>query len=252
LSQMPPVVAQLIKGAFLFFPLLAGFFWVGTPLGPLGAAYLALALELLPALSLAQLPLLDEDVSFPRIPVYLSSAGVILLMGWLGLMAGWGEFGLGAMGLLSFDPRTVLVWTVGLILAAFLLLGGFLIFRRYVGIQEAPFLEQLLPETRREKAVFVVLSLSAGLGEEVAYRGFLVPALTLVFGSVWGAALLSSLVFGILHAYQGWLGVVRTALLGMVLAAAFILTGTLWPAILAHALLDVLVGVVFGKTLMKA
>lgn len=248
---MPPVVARLLKGSLLFFPLFSVLFWVGTPLGLLGAAYLALALELLPALSLAQLPLLDEDVPLPRIPVYLSSAGVILLMGWLGLMVGWEEFGLGAMGLLSFDPGVVLVWTGGLILAAFLLLGGFLVLRRYLGIQEATFLEQLLPETGKEKAVFVVLSFSAGLGEEVAYRGFLVPALTLVFGSVWGAALLSSLVFGVLHAYQGWLGVVRTALLGMVLASAFIFTGTLWPAILAHAMLDVLVGVVFGKTLMK-
>jgi membrane protease YdiL (CAAX protease family) len=248
---MPPVVTRLIKGSLLFFPILAGLFWVGTPLGLLGAAYLALALELLPALGLAQLPLLDEDVPLPRIPVYLSSAGVILLMGWLGLMIGWEEFGLGAMGLLSFDPRTVLVWTGGLILAAFLLLGGFLIFRRAAGISEAPILDLLLPETGREKIVFVVLSFSAGLGEEVAYRGFLIPALTLVFGSVWGAALLSSLVFGILHAYQGWLGVVRTALLGLVLAAAFVVTGSLWPAIIAHAMLDVLVGVVFGKTLMK-
>jgi membrane protease YdiL (CAAX protease family) len=248
---MPPVVARLLKGSFLFFPLLAVLFWIGTPLGFLSAAYLALALELLPALGLAQLPLLDEDVPLPRLPVYLSSAGVILLMGWLGLMIGWEEFGLGAMGLLTFDPGIVLMWTGGLILAAFLLMGGFLVFRRSVGIQEAPFLEQLLPETGKEKAVFVVLSFSAGLGEEVAYRGFLVPALTLVFGSVLGAALLSSLVFGILHAYQGWLGVVRTALLGMALAAAFIFTGTLWPSILAHAMLDVLVGVVFGKTLMK-
>jgi membrane protease YdiL (CAAX protease family) len=65
------------------------------------------------------------------------------------------------------------------------------------------------------------------------------------------AAVLSSLVFGILHAYQGWLGIVRTALLGMILAASFVVSGSLWPAIIAHALLDVLVGLVFAETLMK-
>lgn len=155
------------------------------------------------------------------------------------------------MGLLSFKNTEVLAWTVGLILAAFILLGGFLVLRRALEIQEAPFLAQLLPKTGREKVVFVFLSFSAGLGEELAYRGFLVPALAAVFGSVLAAVLLSSIVFGILHAYQGWLGMVRTALLGIVLATSFILTGSLWPAIIAHAMLDVLVGVVFGDALMK-
>jgi membrane protease YdiL (CAAX protease family) len=248
---MPSVVARLLKGSFLFFPLLSVLFWLGTPLGFLGAVYLALLLELVPALSLAQLPLLNEDEPLPKIPVYVSSASVILLMGWLGLMIGWDQFGLEAMGLLSGDLLTVLALTLGLILAAFILLGGFLVFRRSLGIQEARFLEQLLPKTGKEKVVFVGLSLSAGVGEELAYRGFLVPALAMTFGSVWGAALLSSLVFGVLHAYQGWLGIVRTALLGMVLATSFVVTGSLWPAIITHALLDVLVGLVFAETLMK-
>jgi membrane protease YdiL (CAAX protease family) len=248
---MPPVVARLLKGSFLFFPALAVLFWIGTPLGFLGASYLALTVELLPALALAQLPLIEEETPLPKIPVYVSSAVVILLVGWLGLMIGWEEFGLMEMGLLSFHVPTILAWTGGLILAASILLGGFLVLRQFLGIREAPFLAQLLPKTGREKVVFVFLSLSAGLGEELAYRGFLVPALANAFGSVWGAALLSSLVFGILHAYQGWLGMARTALLGMVLAVSFIVTGSLWPAILAHAMLDVLVGVVFGEILMK-
>lgn len=251
MSQMPPVVARLLRGSFLFFPVFAVLFWIGTPLGFLGAGFLALTLELLPVLALAQLPLIEEETPLPKIPVYVSSAGVIFLVGWLGLMIGWGEFGLMGMGLLSFHIATTLAWTGGLILAAFILLAGFLVLRRFLGIQEAPFLAQLLPKTGREKVVFVFLSLSAGLGEELAYRGFLVPALVVVFGSAWGAALLSSLVFGVLHAYQGWLGMVRTALLGMVLAASFIVTGSLWPAIFAHAMLDVLVGVVFGEILMR-
>ena len=110
---------------------------------------------------------------------------------------------------------------------------------------------QLLPKTRVEKAVFVLLSMAAGVGEELAYRGFLVPALTTVLGWSWGAALLSSAVFGLLHAYQGWLGIARTAALGFVLAASLILTGVLWPAILAHAILDVLAGIVLGESLVK-
>jgi len=67
----------------------------------------------------------------------------------------------------------------------------------------------------------------------------------------WGAALLSSAVFGLLHAYQGWLGVLRTAVLGMILAASFIVSGVLWPAILAHAILDMIAGLVLGETLVR-
>jgi len=75
--------------------------------------------------------------------------------------------------------------------------------------------------------------------------------LTLLLGWSWGAALLSSTLFGLLHAYQGWLGIVRTAALGFVLAASFIITGALWPAILAHAILDVMAGVFLGESLVK-
>jgi membrane protease YdiL (CAAX protease family) len=99
--------------------------------------------------------------------------------------------------------------------------------------------------------MFVALSLAAGLGEEVAYRGFLIPTLTVVLGWSWGAALLSSAAFGILHAYQGWLGVIRTAALGLILAASLILSGALWPAILAHAILDIVVGVFLGEILVR-
>ena len=70
-------------------------------------------------------------------------------------------------------------------------------------------------------------------------------------GSAWAAALLSSAVFGVLHAYQGWLGMVRTGMLGLLLAAAFLLSGSLWPCIVAHAILDLVAGLLLGDTLVK-
>ena len=36
-------------------------------------------------------------------------------------------------------------------------------------------------------------------------------------------------VFGAMHVYQGWIGVVRTALRGGVLAGGFLASGSLWP-----------------------
>jgi len=246
LSLIPPVVIRLVKGSLLFFPVLTAFFWLGTPLGFWGAMYLAFLLELLPALAVAQLPLVDDDGPLPRVPVYLSSAAVILGIGCIGLMVGWRELGAEAMGIASASWGSVFAWTVGLSLVAILLLGVFLLFRKVAGIRESALLVQLLPKTGTEKVLFVFLSFAAGVGEEIAYRGYLIPALTLLLGWDWGAAILSSAVFGLLHAYQGWLGIVRTAALGLVLASSFILSGVLWPAIL-----DLVAGLVLGETFVK-
>jgi hypothetical protein len=241
----------MVKGALVFFPVLALLFWVATPLGFWAALYLAFLLELLPALALAQLPLAEDEGPLPRIPVYVSSAAVILIIGWLALVVGRGEFGFGPMGLRAAGWSLVVGWTLGLTLAALLLLWVFLVARSLRGWRESPLLAQLLPKTAKEKGIFVLLSIAAGFGEELAYRGFLVPALTSLIGWSWGAALLSSALFGLLHAYQGWIGIFRTAALGFVLAGSFILTGVLWPAILAHAILDVIAGVFLGETLVK-
>ena len=251
MNSVPPVVFRLVRGALLFFPLLAALFWLGTPLGFWGATYLAFLLELLPALSMAQLPLVDEGGPLHRTSVYLSSVAMILAIGWMGFMVGWKELGTDAMGLGSAPWASVGVWTAGLCLSALLLLWGFKVFRKVVGVRESLLLAQLLPKTWREKAVFVALSAAAGVGEEIAYRGYLVPALTILLGWDWGAALVSSAVFGLLHAYQGWLGIVRTAALGLILAASFIISGTLWPAILAHAIVDMIAGLVLAETLVS-
>jgi membrane protease YdiL (CAAX protease family) len=40
-------------------------------------------------------------------------------------------------------------------------------------------------------------------------------------------------------------------MLGMLLAASFLVAGTLWPAVLAHALLDLLAGLVLGESLIR-
>jgi membrane protease YdiL (CAAX protease family) len=250
LSAVPPVVIRIVGGSLLFFPVLTALFWLGTPLGFWGATYLAFLLELLPALSVAQLPLVDDDGPLPRVSVYLSSAALILGIGCVGLLVGWKELGAETMGLGPATWGSVSIWTVGLFLFALLLLWGFLLYRRAVGIRESPLLIQLLPRTGTEKVLFVFLSLAAGMGEEIAYRGYLIPALTLLLGWDWGAALISSAVFGVLHAYQGWLGIARTAALGLVLATSFILSGVLWPAILAHAILDMIAGLVLGETLV--
>jgi hypothetical protein len=251
LSPIPALVVRLVKGSLLFFPVLTGLFWLGTSLGFWGSMCLAFLLELLPALAVAQLPIAYEEEPLPRLPVYLTSAAIILAVGGLAFVVGRGELGMEAMGLRSPGVGPLVVWTSVLVVASLALLFGFLFLRKRMGIRETPVLGQLLPDTPMEKVVFVLLSASAGVGEEMAYRGFLIPVLAMVMGSGWGAVLLSSAAFGLLHAYQGWLGIGRTSVIGVVYGTAFFLSGTLWPAVLAHAILDLVAGILVGDALVK-
>lgn len=80
--------------------------------------------------------------------------------------------------------------------------------------------------------------LFTGFYEEVLARGFLLTRSRTLLAGAWGPVLLSSLLFGLGHFYQGWLGVVQTALVGVVFARLALHWGTLWPVILAHAALN--------------
>jgi uncharacterized protein len=109
----------------------------------------------------------------------------------------------------------------------------------------------LLPRSRGEVKYGVGLSLNAGLMEELLFR-LGMPAL--LFGITGNGVLsfvLASLLFGLLHLYQKVLGVLVTTLLGLVFSLVYLLSGSIWVVIVAHALIDlrslVLIPLVIGK-----
>jgi membrane protease YdiL (CAAX protease family) len=98
----------------------------------------------------------------------------------------------------------------------------------------------ILPRTSEERWWFAAVSVSAGICEEIIFRGFLIryfatPPLGLGVGA---AIIAAALVFGIAHGYQGWKGVLVTAVLALVMTALFYATGSLVLPIVVHALLD--------------
>lgn len=104
-------------------------------------------------------------------------------------------------------------------------------------LSSMPFLI-ILPTCRRELAWIFPLCLTAGFCEELLYRGFMVWGLSVSFGW-WGATALSLLSFGLVHSYQGWSGILRTAATGLVMSVVVAITRSLWPAMMLHALVDV-------------
>lgn len=99
----------------------------------------------------------------------------------------------------------------------------------------------LLPTTSTERWWSIAIALAAGTWEELAYRGFLAEVVR-TWQPGWGwlaVAAVTSTVFGLAHLYQGVRGVVLTGLLGFALASLVHSTGSLWPAMVVHALIDI-------------
>lgn len=114
-----------------------------------------------------------------------------------------------------------------------------------------PQVEKLVPHTRSELAWWVAASLSAGFCEELVFRGYLIWAFEPALG-LWGAAALSVVAFAAAHAYQGWKGVVATGVVGALLTLVVLVSGSLWPAIALHALVDIGQGLVAWLVLGEA
>ena len=100
---------------------------------------------------------------------------------------------------------------------------------------------EFIPKTPAEEKSFVRLSVTAGICEEVIYRGILLTILSAIIGT-WPAVVVSSLIFGLAHAYQGANGVFRTTLVGLAFALVVLATGTLYVAIILHVVLDITQG----------
>lgn len=226
--------------------------FMGTGLGgPLDSVAGGVLLVLLPGVGLAQRAIPAEELRANRLGAYASS---ILGLGLIALLALW------AWPEAWVSPEGWFAWrgsAVGLAgVAALLTAGGLAIsyaFRELgarFGWEETEVAHAVMPATRGEKGLFAFLSLVAGACEEIAFRGFVPLFILPWFGHYMLAALPASLVFGILHAYQGAHGMVRTGLMGLLLAAGVAWTGSLLPSMLAHAALDLLIGLVLGDSLL--
>lgn len=87
-------------------------------------------------------------------------------------------------------------------------------------------------------AELLLVSLLAGVGEELLFRGVMQPALAGPLGP-WWALLAASLVFGLVHALSVSYAVFAT-LMGLWLGALWIASGNLLVPIVAHAAYDFL------------
>ena len=106
-----------------------------------------------------------------------------------------------------------------------------------------PAAQHLIGSPVRLLITIVYMIVSAGICEEIVYRGYMFERLGRLLGDGTFARVLivavSSLVFGLVHYDQGFYSVLNAGIGGLIFGATYIMTGKqLWLVIVAHAAYD--------------
>jgi uncharacterized protein len=183
----------------------------------------------------------SEIGKMPRLSLYLSA----VLSQWVLTVVGIGVVyvierkvfvrGFGAMPL-----TPALEWSAGIAVAALLALGLVILSERHGWLpRESELVYLIIPQTPREKLwAVLIISPTAAFCEEFLFRGYLLTQMHDWLHSLLWAWIVSSIAFGLAHSYQGWSGMTRAALLGALLAYPVVRWGSLYPAMLAHWMID--------------
>jgi membrane protease YdiL (CAAX protease family) len=96
----------------------------------------------------------------------------------------------------------------------------------------------LMPRSRGELPWGAAVALGAGGTEEPFFRLLLPLLIAIVTGSAWAGFTLALLLFGAMHRYQGWRGMIASTLFGGVMTGMYLVSGALWLVIALHVLID--------------
>lgn len=132
------------------------------------------------------------------------------------------------------------------IAAAFWLISAFLLFilaRLLNAGATRRDLQFLLPQSAAELALWIALSITAGICEEAIFRGYLQRQLIAFTTSAPAGILLSAAAFGAGHGYQGSRMMILIAVYGVLFGVLAHWRGSVRPGMIAHAWQDSLTAV---------
>lgn len=207
-------------------------------IGPAGWVFLLLVCVGLPLGALRQHRRLSAGMLAPsRAQIYQSAVAThatFLLLCWVVIRSA---------RLRLFPAYHVTTWhvVVGVVALAAGLLPLLRRFRRSDPVARAR-VRMIAPRTPNEFAAFYLVCVTAGIAEELAYRGVLFTLLASLVGGWWPAAVIAAALFGIVHLFQGWKSAGIAALIGLRDQVVVGLTGTLFVAIVIHTLHDAITG----------
>ena len=114
-----------------------------------------------------------------------------------------------------------------------------------------PITELVTPVDRTDHVLWALISLAAGIGEELSYRGVLFALVLQLTHDPVAAAAIAAIAFGVGHVVQGWgsVLVITGFALGFQALAAW--TGALYLGMAVHVLYDLIAGFTHGRLAAK-
>jgi membrane protease YdiL (CAAX protease family) len=103
----------------------------------------------------------------------------------------------------------------------------------------------MVPQQPSELGWWLVVSMGAGVAEELTYRGVMFALLFRLTGAWWPAALICALVFAVGHIYHGLAGATIVVLFSLGMQWLVLATGSLYLAMAVHVVYDFLAGIVY-------
>ncbi len=115
---------------------------------------------------------------------------------------------------------------------------------RWLAPGHAASVQSLLPQGIVESLLWIALSISAGICEEVVFRGYFQQQFKAFVHSGLAAVALQAVLFGISHGYQGFEATVRIAVYGALFGLLAMWRKSLRPGMIAHAWTDIFSGLI--------
>jgi membrane protease YdiL (CAAX protease family) len=110
---------------------------------------------------------------------------------------------------------------------------------------------KFVPVGRVQIIAFTFVAVTAGICEEILYRGWLISFTGALLGSIWAGMVAAALIFGLGHAYQGRQGIAATGALGLVFGTIFVTVKSLVPGQIIHAMIDIVNGILAGRVVKR-
>jgi len=136
---------------------------------------------------------------------------------------------------------------IGIALAFWLVAQGVLyLVGRLLHVVQDPKMSAMFPHGGIQIALWVALSVTAGICEETIFRGYLQTQFMALTKNAPAGILLSAAAFGAAHAYQGFRMTILIAVFGLMFGILAHWRGSIRPGIIAHAWQDSVSGIVAG------
>ena len=102
-----------------------------------------------------------------------------------------------------------------------------------------------LPKSSTERIIWVFVAISAGVAEEIVFRGYCQRQFEALTGSQLKALALQAVLFGVTHGYQGFDAMARITVLGLAFGVMAVWRKSLRPGIIAHSWTDMASGLFY-------